>query len=140
VADQLILRARQAWESHRASTESEHLPALERGARDGVDWVNHLRAVGAGSAGHQRDNFIAPEALIRVVEDVAQPAVARVSAMVAALSQLSAGELERVRIIANSTVDDPLRIAIDRALDQAEDERALAEALLALEPRQLEKV
>jgi hypothetical protein len=138
-ADQMILRAQQAWAAHREPRESEHLPALARGERDGVSWVNHLRAVGASGARHQRDNFVAPEALIRVVEDPAQPAIARASALVAARAQLSGDEIERVRIVANTTVDDPLRIAIDRALDPSADERALAEALLALEPRQVQK-
>ncbi|MBL8741402.1 MAG: hypothetical protein JNK04_09915 [Myxococcales bacterium] len=138
-ADQLILRAQQSWAAHREATESEHLPSLDRGDRDGVAWVNHLRAIGAGGGGHQRDAFVGPEALLRVVEDAAQPAAARASALVAAREHLSPEEVDRVRIVANTTVDDPLRFALDRALDPVADERALAEALLALESPRVRK-
>ncbi len=138
-ADQLVLRAQEAWALSRASRESDRLPVLERGARDGVAWVQHLRALGAGGGGHQRDNFVAPETLIRIVEDASQPALSRASALVAARSQLSPEELERVRVVANTTIDDPLREAIDCALDDASEEAALAEALLALEPAQAQK-
>ena len=133
-ADALLLRAQAAFAEYRRGSVAERLIPLERGARDGAEWLRHLRAVGAGGGADARTNYVGADALLRVVEDPGQPALARASAVVAAVSQLSPGEIERVRVIASSTVDDSLRSAMERALDPEIEEQALVEALETLDP------
>lgn len=132
-ADALLERAQAAFAKYQRGNVDERLTPLERGTREGVEWVRHLRAVGAGGGADARTNHVGADALLRVVEDSGQPALARASAVVAAVSQLSPDEIERVRVIASSTVDDSLRSAMERALDPEVEEQAVAEALTALD-------
>ncbi len=133
-AAQLVERAKAAFEAYQAASRATGVPALSRGGRDALAWVRHLRAMGAGAAADLRQNHISPEALLSVVEDAEQPAVARASAAVALGTGATGEERERVRIVALGTVEPPLRRAIERALDAEADEQALAEALAELEP------
>ncbi|MBL8741385.1 MAG: hypothetical protein JNK04_09830 [Myxococcales bacterium] len=132
-ASRLVALARERLEACRARVPSEPLPVLDRGGRDARAWVRHLRAVAGGSASHAREGYVATEALLRVAEDPDQPSLARASAVVAAASQLSPDEVERVRVMASTERDDSLRTVMEGALDPAAEDEALAEALDALE-------
>jgi hypothetical protein len=119
--------------ARREANGSERLMVLERGARDDVAWVRHLRALGSGAQADARTNHVGTEALLRVLEDDAQAPLARVSAAVAAASQLSPVEQDRVRIAACASLDDSFRVAIEAALDPQLEDQAVAELLSGLE-------
>lgn len=102
---------------------------LTRGGRSFVEWVRDLRRIGAGAQGH-RTAAVAPDVLLRVVEDGAASAVERASAAVAAVASADPDAKRRVRVAADMTVSPRLRVALTRIAESSDaDEAEIAAAL-----------
>jgi hypothetical protein len=104
---------------------------LTRGKRTVVDWVRHLRGMGAGAVG-LRTSAPTPDVLLRIVEDSRAAPIERASAAVAAIASGEDDVRRRVRIAADTTASPKLRIALERiAADtpEPEEDALLAEAL-----------
>ncbi len=121
-------------EARKAGAEgaSRSVVELGRASRSASEWVRDLRRLGAG-AHDLRSAAVPVDAFLRVLADGERSAVERASAAVAVLSADRADARERVRVAANVSVSPKLRVALDRIVDAAEDEAALAEALEGLE-------
>ncbi|AGP35430.1 hypothetical protein SCE1572_13390 [Sorangium cellulosum So0157-2] len=132
-ADALVgrVRAAQAWSTR--GSAAARLGELDRGERTHDGWRSALVALTAKGAASYRKVAIDAETLAQVVEDAAAPAERRVAAAFALAS--ASGEealLRRVRIAAEATASEPLRLALERAaegeLEQEAVEAALAES------------
>lgn len=102
---------------------------LTRGERNVVDWIRHLRGIGAGAV-DLRTSAPTPDVLLRIVEDSKAPPLERASAAVAAIASGEEDVRARVRVAADTTASPKLRIALERIGAEAEDDdEALSQAL-----------
>lgn len=101
---------------------------LARGELDVRAWIGKLKAIGLGATASLRTQAVLPEVLWRVASDASQPASSRAAAAVALAPTLD--ETSRVRLgeIAKTTVAPKLRVALERAAEDADD-ASLEEAL-----------
>lgn len=115
----------------RVSGASFDRATLARGDRDAAEWVRELRGLLGRTASFRDAGPPTEEALLEIVEDGAAPAAHRAAAAIA----LTGGGPEaraRVRVASDTTAAPKLRVALEAALDEHDDE-ALAEALRRLE-------
>lgn len=103
------------------------LAQIVRTTQSTKEWLAELRAIGTGELATHRVAPVAPETLLRVVEDPGAPPPARVAAAVALKSSGDGDAAKRVRVAAETAAHPKLRVALERSLE--EDEDALAEAV-----------
>lgn len=103
------------------------LAQIARTTQSTREWLAELRAIGTGELATHRVAPVAPETLLRVVEDPQAPPPARVAAAVALRSSGDGDAAKRVRVAAETAAHPKLRVALERSLD--EDEDALVEAV-----------
>ena len=103
------------------------LAQIVRTTQTTKEWLAELRAIGTGELATHRVAPVAPETLLRVVEDPEAPPPARVAAAVALRSSGDRDAAKRVRVAAETAAHPKLRVALERSLD--EDEEALVEAV-----------
>ncbi len=103
------------------------LAQIERKAKSTKEWLDELRAIGTGALATHRIAPVAPETLLRVVEDPQAPKPARVAAAVALKSSGDEDAVRRVRVAAETAAHPKLRVALERSIE--EDEAALIEAV-----------
>jgi hypothetical protein len=99
-------------------------------AKSTKEWLAELRALGSGAMVTHRVAPIAPETLLRVVEDATAPPPARVAAAVALKASGDVSAQARVRVAAETAAHPKLRVALERTIE--DDEVALVEAVDAL--------
>lgn len=131
-ADEMLERIQEAFELHKTSRGDLPPEVLVRGGRSAREWVTALRGIGAGASVDLRTAPVHQDALIRVVEDARAPAELRVGAAIAAVAG-GADARARVRVAAETTASDKLRIALDTVAGSDDDEEAIAEAVDALD-------
>ncbi|MBL8742257.1 MAG: hypothetical protein JNK04_14210 [Myxococcales bacterium] len=130
--DAVIERIREAVELFRSGNVGTNASVLARNGRAPREWVTALRRVGEGANADMRTAPIASEQLLRVVEDLGASATARASAAVALSARGSDADRTRIRVAAEATAAPKLRIALEKAVSDA-DEEELASALSELE-------
>ncbi|HEY2510335.1 MAG TPA: hypothetical protein VGI39_05755 [Polyangiaceae bacterium] len=131
-AEALVERIREARETGGREVSEAAAVFLERGARGVAEWIQALRAVGAGAIADLRSAPMNHERLWRVVESHGAPAEERAAAAVALASSLDAPGKERLRVAAEAVADRRLRVVLDAA--ESGDEAAMAEALQEVAP------
>ncbi|NUO47500.1 MAG: hypothetical protein HOV80_01445 [Polyangiaceae bacterium] len=136
LAHQRILQAFQAYEARRGSADTE---ALARGSRTPMEWLTALRGLGAGAGAGLRTAHIALDRLWSIVEDPSAAPAARAGAAAALGSSASKQERARIRVAAETIAEPRLRIAVEKAADEAIAEAELAEALAEVEERRAER-
>jgi hypothetical protein len=132
LAHQRILQAFQAYQARQGSADTE---ALARGSRTPLEWLTALRGLGAGASSGLRTAHIDPDRLWTIVEDPSAAPAARAGAAAALASSASKQERSRIRIAAETIAEPRLRIAVEKAADEATSEAELAEALAEVEQR-----
>ena len=121
-----------AWrEAHGHTTVADK---LRREGQPFEAWRAELQRIATADAVY-RTHALDREELRAVLDDVAAPPVARVAAALALDAHRDAADLTRVRIAAEGTAHDPLRVALERVLDGTLDERTLVRLERAALPR-----
>jgi hypothetical protein len=87
-----------------------------------LDWVRHLRALGAGTLATHRVAAVVPETLWRIVEDPSMRAKERAAAAVALSGSLDEEAKGRLRVAAQATAEPKLRVALEAVADGKDDE------------------
>jgi hypothetical protein len=105
---------------------------LARGERALREWIGELKAIGSGATAQFRKAAIVPEQLWRVATDTSQPAVTRAAAAVALGPTLDERGRVRLADLAKATAAPKLRVALERAAEDADDE-LIEEALREIE-------
>jgi len=105
---------------------------FSRGDAPMRDWIGRLRALGAGATATLRTAAVPPEHLWRVADDPSQPAMKRAAAAVALAPSLDATGRVRLAEIARATAAPKLRVALERAAEDAPDD-SLEAALQEIE-------
>jgi hypothetical protein len=123
-----IAEAVDAWWRRDGALETA---LVQRGPRDARGWLRALQGIGAKATSDYRSTSMADE-LWRIVEDVAAPADARAGAAAALRGALGDEGRARLRRAADATAMPRLRIAIETAASDLDDE-ALTAALAELE-------
>jgi len=95
---------------------------LNRGELGLRDWIARLKAVGVGATATLRTAAVMPEHLWRIASDPGQPATARAAAAVALSPTLDDDGRVRLADIAKTTAEPRLRVALERAANDAPDE------------------
>lgn len=124
-----ISEAVEAWWRRDGALETA---LVQRGPRDARGWLRALRSIGARATADYRSASMADD-LWRIVEDVAAPADARAGAAIALRGALGDEGRARLRRTADATAMPRLRIAIEAAASEREDEEALVAALAEVE-------
>jgi hypothetical protein len=119
-------RLQQAFQSFKARA-LEGDARLARGDRDMRTWIDGLKRQ-AHEEGSFRRAATSPEALQRIVENPSSGVEQRVGAAIA-LSSLGDEAVKRVRIAAQSSVNEELRIALEAAAEGEIDESTYEAAL-----------
>lgn len=114
-------RIREALASARGGGREVDAALLGRGSRDVKDWIAMLRSIGAGASSF-RTAALAPERLLRVVEDPTAEASVRAAAAVALGAAPDAESRSRLRLVAQSVAAPRVRVAIERAAEGAPEE------------------
>ncbi len=96
-------------------------------AKSTKEWLSELRALGAGTLATHRVAPIAPDTLLRLVEDAAAPPRARVAAAIALRASGDGDAERRVRVAAETAAHPKLRVALERTI--GDDDEALVEAV-----------
>ncbi len=107
---------------------------LARGDLALRDWIGRLKALGAGATATLRTAAIMPEQLWRVASDTAQPPITRAAAAVALAPSLDDSGRARLADLAKATAVPKLRIALEHAAEDA-DEDTLEGTLRDLEEK-----
>ncbi|MFO0760280.1 MAG: hypothetical protein U0359_27610 [Byssovorax sp.] len=128
-------RIQEAMETYRRGDAEGKAALVRRNGREIGEWVTQLRALGAGSNADLRTAPLPRDALFRIVESPTAEAADRAAAAVALGRDLDDEGKVRLRSAASATAAPKLRIAIEKAAGDADDE-ALREALAALEEEQ----
>jgi hypothetical protein len=107
---------------------------LEPNGRTALEWVRALRRAGAGTS--FRTAALSREQIWSLAEDASASPLARAGAAVALASSIEdPSDAVRLRATGRSSVQPQLRIAIEAAVDDADD-AAVAEALAELEEQE----
>jgi hypothetical protein len=129
----VVERLHQAFTAtHGELTTEASVAVLARRDRPLPAWIASLRALGAGANATHRDAPVAPEALLRIVEDAGAEPESRAAAAIALTGEADEGRRARILSAARSVAAPKLRVALEAAARDA-DEAALAEALAAVE-------
>jgi hypothetical protein len=102
---------------------------LARGSRDVKGWVDALRSIGVGANSSFRTAPIAPDQLLRVVEDPRATPATRAAAALALGADLSDVERTRLEAATRAVAEPKLRVALERVTSKCPD--AELEATLA---------
>lgn len=124
-----IAEAVDAWWQQDGSVRTA---LVQKGPHDARAWLRLLRGLGARATVGYRDATIADE-LWRTVEDAAASPDARAGAAAALTRSLGDEGRARLRDAARKTAQPKLRIAIEAAACDRDDDRALLEALAEIE-------
>jgi hypothetical protein len=124
----VLERIREAKEAVKDGDVAVDAAMLQRGSLTIVDWVRDLKAIGMGANATLRTAPVPRERLMRIVEDVSQPAPTRAAAAVALGGALDDDDRARLRVVAESTVAPKLRLSIEKAASD-EDDDAIGAAL-----------
>lgn len=127
---QRILQAFEAYQARQGSSDAE---ALARGSRTPMEWLTALRGIGAGAGTGLRTAHIALDRLWSIVEDPSAAPAARAGAAAALGSSASKQERARIRLAAETIAEPRLRVAVEKAADEATAEAELAEALAEID-------
>lgn len=105
---------------HEGASALEAEGLLARLARTGAtaEWLRALRSLGSGAVATHRVAAVDPETLYRVVEDAAARPVDRAAAAVALATQGDESRA-RIRVLAETVAEPKLRVALERAADEA---------------------
>ena len=128
----IVERIREAMETGGRGASEAAAVFLERGGRDLAEWIQALRAMGAGAIADLRSAPMNHERLWRVVESHGAPAEERAAAAVALSSSLDALGKQRLRVASEAVADRRLRVVLDAA--ESGDDAAIAEALDEVSP------
>lgn len=128
----LVAQLQEARSTYADRPAAGAVPALERRGRSHRAWITELRRIGAGASVDHRTAALDPDALVRVLEDPDADPAARAAAAIAA-APADPEIKERIRIAASTTASPKLRVALEHAANDEEDDAALEEALAALE-------
>jgi hypothetical protein len=101
---------------------------LERGGRSVADWRAALAELFGGGAGY-RSATLARDVAEQVLDDGAAPVERRIGAALALASQGGDEAKSRIRIAANRTTDEKLRVVLDAVAEEQLEEDQIAEAL-----------
>jgi len=129
----LAARIQEARDAALSRADAAHakLALLDREGRSLVAWRDELRKVLRDGAGYREARFDAEE-LASIVEDVGASAERRVAAAIAISPRAKDPILaDRLRIAVGVCANEPLRIAIDRALEGGLEDEELARAVEA---------
>ncbi len=125
--DLVVIRIREALEAYRSRVADDGAAWLVRGDKPHREWVEALRALGAGGGRSYRAAPPSREVLWRFVEDPAAAVEARVGAAIALAASIGEepAARERMRVAAKVTVSRELRAVLegaagDRDLDEEE--------------------
>ena len=118
--------ARDALHLYREGEPAETIAPLDLADGDVADWLGRARALLRG--GSYREADIGEERCVRVATDPRAPLAQRIGSA-AALSQASEEAQERVRVAIEQTADPKVAHALEDALDERDDPRALASML-----------
>ena len=137
----LAKRIEDGKEASRRSFDGAALGLLDRGGRSVSAWREALAQI-AHRGGDYRSSRIESADLAHVIEDASAPPERRIGAALA-LGSLPDGDAlkERVRVAAQASANEPVRIALAKALcgeledSDLEDEAGLAQAPLPLRAR-----
>lgn len=132
-------RIREAMDAYARGDESAEAAMLARGDKTASEWILALRQIGAGANAGPRTAAIANDTLWRIVESGSTKPSVRAAAAVALAPTLDKNERARLGTIAEGTMAPKLRIAINAAAAEEEDEAAVAEALGELEAEERAK-
>ena len=108
-------RIREGLQSYRRGDGAADAALVARAGRPVAEWVEALRAIGAGSGADHRTAPVVHDRLWKVVEDVSAAPVARAGAAVALAASKSPESNERLRLAAEATAVPKLRLAIEAA-------------------------
>lgn len=117
-----------------ALVSDAELSLLDRSGRTGARWREELLALSRATADYRRPT-VAPELLASVVDDVGAAPQRRIAAAVALSAVADEPLRRRLRLAASASASRPLRVALERALDGALDERSLTAAEADLDDR-----
>lgn len=129
-------RVLQAYEAYRERQGSGDIEALARAGRDPAAWLTALRSLAAGANAGMRTAPVPPERLWSILNDPSAPAAARAGAAAALSSVATGSERRKIRIAADAIAEPRLRVAVEKAADEAVDEPALAEAIAEVDAAQ----
>jgi hypothetical protein len=118
-------RIRDTFQAPPASGAS--LDRLDRGDRPIAAWIAELRGRAGNTRGY-REAALARDDLLDLLKDGSAPTERRVAAAVALSAERDATTRTALRVVANTCVDDRLRVVIGRAAEMADEELAVAVA------------
>ena len=119
-------RIRDAWQAWKKGGSTRDLSDLDRRGRAAEQWRQELRAV-VGSADYRGARFQVDE-LLSLASDGSVAPEHRVAAAVAASSSGGREVKRQLRIAADASADEDLRIALEQAAEAEIDDVALARA------------
>jgi hypothetical protein len=112
--------------------------ALARRNRSPAEWLQRLRALGAGANADMRTAIVSPERLWQIVDDPSATGADRASAAFALASRGLEEDRERVRVAAKRIVAPKLRIALEKTATADTTDAELAEALAELDAERVQ--
>jgi len=116
-------RVRDVFELARAERHvDDEALVLVRGDLPLRDWIDRLKAMGAGATATLRTQAVMPDRLWRVAADTAQPAITRAAAAVALAPTLDESGRVRLAELARATAAPKLRVALERVAEEADDD------------------
>jgi len=137
--DAVLARVQEAFSVHKSGGPPVDVAALVgRGSRKRSEWLDALLKMRDASG--YRAAVVRDEDLWRVVEDPAAPEDARAGAAVALRSGLDAEGKARVRVAAEATASPKLRVVLDAAAGESEEEATKALHELVGEDEPAEKL
>ncbi len=114
-----------------ARSEADAETSLLRGSGSTAERIRALRVLGRDKEQDYRSSPLTTEQLWQTFESSAADPESRAGAAIALRARLDASCLPRLRVVASTTANPELRVAIERAASG--DDAALEEALAALE-------
>ena len=132
-AQSIVWRLEKAREAYRAlaGDAPQAALALDRGEKSAREWLEQLRAIGAGAGATFRNALLTREQLLRIVESTTAAAKERIAAAAALHDALSEEEKPRIRVAAERCAEPALGRAMVRIATAPSDEElesALEEA------------
>jgi len=132
-------RAQQAFQAYREGARSADVTtALARRERPLVEWLEGLRALGAGANADMRTAVVSHDRLWQIVSDPSAAQAVRASAAVALASRGSDEDRQRVRSAAKQVAAPKLRLVLEKTAAEETTDAELCEALAELEAEHAE--
>lgn len=121
-----------AWLARRDNTDRAAEQLLARGETTPSEWLNRLRALGSGATATYRDATMSRDTWTRLLASPAVKPSTRAAAAIALRAAEPGPSPKGIRIGSAAFVDAKVRVAAGE-VESASDDRALLEALWALE-------